>query len=674
MTNFWPLVVSNAIGATALALVVAVVTRYWRNPHLGHALWLLVLVKLVAPPLLRLPVIIPLVAPRAIELAVPSDRGSADNTATLETASQLAANARGTTPGSALEPRDRAPRADDRAATIAASAAARSELGYPAKYPWWYRAVVLSALSSARGVAPWLLLAWAVGTLVWTALFASRVVRFHRIVRKAPRADDPLQAELAALAAQVQLKRWPELRIVECAIAPLLWGVGDRPTIVLPRKLLARLDVVGRRALLAHELAHYVRRDHWVRWLEMLVLALWFWHPVVWWARRRVQGAQEQCCDAWAIWLTEGDRRAYGLTLLVAIEFLAAAGRRAPLAASGMANSFDLKRRFQMISHGSFARRITWRVRLAIATVALVVLPVSVLCVMAGPPNHDWARLSPFTEVRLRGEDAADVELEGVFYKLVSINDVSTADLLDAACKHYGELWQKRFIEDLVEVMEQVGPRPGDTVKLVLRDLSTGQDKVIDKAPMTSANRQKAYMARNLVPSDTPGTVPAAREWERIRLGRLAAGLDVEQQIHELVASFVGAAHRNDADTIASLRAPMKIAGGPTPQQIAVQDIKNMQTIESEGGKPTEIRTIIAVADDHVLAITDFFNRHVTEAEHTGMYCLVYECQLEGERWLIADIDVETVEGLVGEVGRQVARFVRNAKPRTPRDADAGSR
>src|SRR5689334_9883113 len=45
------LAVQNTLLATVLALVVACVTRLWRNPPLAHVLWLLVLVKLVTPPI-----------------------------------------------------------------------------------------------------------------------------------------------------------------------------------------------------------------------------------------------------------------------------------------------------------------------------------------------------------------------------------------------------------------------------------------------------------------------------------------------------------------------------------------------------------------------------------------------------------------------------------------------
>ena len=47
---------SNAVVATFLALVVGCVGLVWRRPALLHSLWLLVLLKLLTPPLVWVPV------------------------------------------------------------------------------------------------------------------------------------------------------------------------------------------------------------------------------------------------------------------------------------------------------------------------------------------------------------------------------------------------------------------------------------------------------------------------------------------------------------------------------------------------------------------------------------------------------------------------------------------
>ena len=59
MHAFWEIVASNALLAVALAIGVALLGRVWRNPVCLHLLWLLVLLKLVTPPLLPIPLALP---------------------------------------------------------------------------------------------------------------------------------------------------------------------------------------------------------------------------------------------------------------------------------------------------------------------------------------------------------------------------------------------------------------------------------------------------------------------------------------------------------------------------------------------------------------------------------------------------------------------------------------
>src|SRR5208337_5618195 len=47
---------SNAVAAIVLALLAACAGRMFRRPALAHALWLLVLLKLITPPLVPLPI------------------------------------------------------------------------------------------------------------------------------------------------------------------------------------------------------------------------------------------------------------------------------------------------------------------------------------------------------------------------------------------------------------------------------------------------------------------------------------------------------------------------------------------------------------------------------------------------------------------------------------------
>src|SRR5713101_259035 len=64
-------VLANAACAAVLALLALAVGRVWRRPAVLHGLWLLVLLKLVTPPILPLPVrVLPASVPPAAPVAV----------------------------------------------------------------------------------------------------------------------------------------------------------------------------------------------------------------------------------------------------------------------------------------------------------------------------------------------------------------------------------------------------------------------------------------------------------------------------------------------------------------------------------------------------------------------------------------------------------------------------
>lgn len=114
----------------------------------------------------------------------------------------------------------------------------------------------------------------------------------------------------------------------------------------------------------------------------------------------------------------------------------------------------------------------------------------------------DWARVSPFTEVQFEGPNDVKVRYEGTLYELVAMDQLATATLLGAAKKAYGDHWKKRFVEDIVEVMEAAGQRPGETVSLELLETQSGETRHVDAAPLTAEHRRAAKQAFDQANSD----------------------------------------------------------------------------------------------------------------------------------------------------------------------------
>jgi hypothetical protein len=122
---------------------------------------------------------------------------------------------------------------------------------------------------------------WGLGTLAITGLWLVQAMRLSGIVRRAA----PL-----AIEAPVPVKATSEL------LEPGLVGIL-RPVSLLPESLAAKLSRVEIDAILAHELSHLRRRDNLLAAAHMLVEALFWFHPLVWFIGARLVEEREQACD-----------------------------------------------------------------------------------------------------------------------------------------------------------------------------------------------------------------------------------------------------------------------------------------------------------------------------------------------------------------------------------------
>ncbi|MGO9115100.1 MAG: M56 family metallopeptidase [Thermoguttaceae bacterium] len=225
-------------------------------------------------------------------------------------------------------------------------------------------------------VAAWV---WLAGSALWFAMAALRVMRFERCRRQAELAPAALQAEARRMARQLGLACCPAICVVQGCLPPVLWAMTGKATILFPAPLLEQMPPSQQAMVVAHELAHFARRDHWFRWLELFVLGIYWWFPVAWWARRQLHHAAEQCCDAWVIWLFPSGARSYAQSLLETIDFLSGARVFLPVGASslGQLHFHSLQRRFRMILSRSMTRRMPWSMRITAALVGMAILSFS---------------------------------------------------------------------------------------------------------------------------------------------------------------------------------------------------------------------------------------------------------------------------------------------------------
>jgi hypothetical protein len=141
-----------------------------------------------------------------------------------------------------------------------------------------------------------------------------------------------------------------------------------------PEGLENELSPEGCQAVLAHELSHLARRDHWAAWLIFAAGCIWWWHPLFYLVRRRLHREAELACDARVIAVLPDNRRFYAEALLDVCQRQTEVVALAP--ALGVASRRqDLERRLVMIMRANVASRLSPRMLLSIGVLGMVLLP-----------------------------------------------------------------------------------------------------------------------------------------------------------------------------------------------------------------------------------------------------------------------------------------------------------
>jgi beta-lactamase regulating signal transducer with metallopeptidase domain len=199
-----------------------------------------------------------------------------------------------------------------------------------------------------------------------------RIVRFQRSLSWVIPAPEWLVQEVRNLSVQLGV-RAPEILVLPDLAPPMLWFLG-RAKLLLPGRLVSNADLLGLRAILAHELAHLRRGDHWVRRLDFFAGLIWWWNPVYWLTRERLSTEAELACDEWAIRAVPDGRVSYAEALLDVCRTLSTTGSPAPALGVAGAGRF-LERRVNMILQNHAPSRISVPVLLGAGLLALLALP-----------------------------------------------------------------------------------------------------------------------------------------------------------------------------------------------------------------------------------------------------------------------------------------------------------
>jgi bla regulator protein BlaR1 len=165
-----------------------------------------------------------------------------------------------------------------------------------------------------------------------------------------------------------------ELFLSQVSLEPGIFGIV-RPVLVWPKGISMRLGDAHLEAILAHEVWHVRRRDNLAAALHMLVEAVFWFHPLVWWLGSRLVEERERACDE-AVLESGADRQVYAESILKICEFCV----ESPLACASGVTGADLKKRMVHIMSKSVSRKLDFgrKLLLSVAGLMAVAMPIAI--------------------------------------------------------------------------------------------------------------------------------------------------------------------------------------------------------------------------------------------------------------------------------------------------------
>jgi beta-lactamase regulating signal transducer with metallopeptidase domain len=229
---------------------------------------------------------------------------------------------------------------------------------------------------------------WGIAILLFAAYLGLRIRRIRLALAScSPVVDVNLLTLVKQCCYAVGLRKTVDVRLSDSPsiLGPAVIGLL-RPVVVLPGRMCTEWTTQELEPVLLHELAHIRRRDNFVNFVQIIVQVVYFFHPLVWYANRKIRIYREDACDATALELMGADRKRYVNNLLRVVEEMQ--GKRPALLGVGFAeHKSSLSRRVIHILHNK-SNLHPHLTKGAAASLLLVVVSGAILtfaCCSSGP-------------------------------------------------------------------------------------------------------------------------------------------------------------------------------------------------------------------------------------------------------------------------------------------------
>ncbi len=224
---------------------------------------------------------------------------------------------------------------------------------------------------------------WLVGVLLLVFLLFTRISklrRWHREQEERQTIPEWFHRLMVKTADRLKLERLPAIVFHQEAVTPAVYGVF-RPVLLLPARYLENLSREDAEHVLLHELAHLKRGDLLINGLVLLLQIVYWFNPLILYARKQMKHVREMCCDLTIANILREKTMKYRKTLLHTARELLTESLEPGMGLLGV-----FEEPFRLVARLKWLERKTWQFHKwtapAVCCVLLVTIPI--LLPMAG--------------------------------------------------------------------------------------------------------------------------------------------------------------------------------------------------------------------------------------------------------------------------------------------------
>jgi uncharacterized protein (TIGR03435 family) len=221
---------------------------------------------------------------------------------------------------------------------------------------------------------------WICGFVAVLLLYVTRGRRLKNAKRRAqPLTNGSAYRVLRAF--ETGLKKRIRLVSSTSFLEPGVCGIF-RPVLLLPEGITERLNDSELEAIIAHEVVHVRRHDNLIATVHMVVEALFWFHPMVWWLGAKLVQERERACDEEVLKLVRNPQ-SYAEGILKVCEFYL----ESPLACVAGVTGADMKKRIQEIMAHRIGRKLSLGKKLLLVMAGVVALISPVIIGLLNTPS-----------------------------------------------------------------------------------------------------------------------------------------------------------------------------------------------------------------------------------------------------------------------------------------------